>query len=127
MCIPCSLEFSTEADFTVHKSSGHVDKSKGLTLVGPGVEPDPDFAATIARIEAKKNEPQVMTAPPVHSPRPELPELQAVQLIYKYTGDCPTCRTPVSTLELDLDQTHAVIAHCVKCNKQLEVRKEKKL
>lgn len=125
ICMKCSLEFSTESEFSVHKSGGHVDKSKGLPLVGPGVEPDPEFAATVARLEAKASEP-VQTTPPVPTPRPELPDPKPIVLTYHYEGDCPTCRNPITTLELDVD-THAVIAYCTRCNKQLEVRKEKKL
>lgn len=128
MCIPCSLDFPDDATFLVHKKSGHVDKSKGLPVVGPDQNPDPEFAATVARIEAKKNEPETPPEPVPNLPaRPEIPDPKPVKLTYHYEGECPTCRNPVTTLELDIDSTHAVIAHCVKCNKQLEARKEKKL
>lgn len=126
LCVPCSMEFSTETDYVIHKKGGHVDKSKGLLVVGPNSEVDPEFAATVARIEAKKNEPPTPDTPaPVQ--RPELPDPKPVKLTYHFEGECPTCRNPVTTLELDIDSTHAVIAHCVKCNKQLEARKEKNL
>lgn len=134
MCITCSLDFPTDADFLVHKKSGHTDMTKGTPLdgpsavvVGPDIKPTEEFAAQVARIEAKANEPPPAPPKPNFPERPILPDPKPITLTYNYIGECPTCRNPVSTLELDVAKVHCVVAFCARCNKQLASREEKKL
>lgn len=127
MCVPCSLDFPNDADYYLHKKGGHADKSKGNPIVGPGIEPPQDFIEAVKRIEAKKDEPPPAPPPAPDQPRPTMPDPNPIVLTYSYTGDCPTCRNPVSTLELDVKDLHCIVAYCPRCNKQLSSREEKKL
>lgn len=124
ICVPCSMEFPDDAIFLVHKKSGHIDKSKGLPIVGPGVEPNPEFVEAVNRIEARKDEP-----PPVstHPERPKLPDPRPITLTYNYLGDCPVDRSPPTTIELDIEDKHFAVAICPNCKKQLASQQVEKL
>ncbi len=45
---------------------------------------------------------------------------QDIKLGYIYTGQCPKCSSAITTLELDVLKKHFVVAHCTRCNKQLD-------
>lgn len=94
-----------------------------------GVDPAPDPTA----IEAHKREMEAMlaAAPKQEPTKPK--EVRKIELTYVYTGDCPTCKNPVITLESDIDlgkaggKKHFVSAFCINCKKQIFSREEKDL
>lgn len=43
-----------------------------------------------------------------------------IELNYKYSGQCPTCHSQVTTIEVGLEEKNAVTAFCVPCNKTLQ-------
>lgn len=45
-----------------------------------------------------------------------------IELMYVFKGHCPKCSGQISTLEIDVDKKHFVIAHCTRCNKQLKTK-----
>lgn len=54
-----------------------------------------------------------------------------IVLSYIYKGACPTCNSPVETLEQDIEIDgkvhHFVLAYCLNCKKQVETKKVPKL
>lgn len=81
----------------------------------------------IAHLEAHKR-----PSPPAQPTPQPVPQVQPrvskpVQLTYVYNGECTACFAPVTTLEIDVASKHFVIAHCVKCNKQISQREVDKL
>lgn len=74
----------------------------------------------------KKNEPMVETLSVV-LPQIVKKDPTPITLGYVYEGNCPNCLGSITTLEMDVDKKHFCIAHCIKCNKQLETREVAKL
>lgn len=120
LCISCNMVFPSEQSFESHKTSGH---STPGTLIDT---PDAEFVQRIQELE------QAQATPPTdpveadkHKKEMEerlkaiTPEPKKVQLTYFYTGDCDVCLKPVTTLEVDVDGKHHVIAYCTNDNKQL--------
>lgn len=98
--------------------------------------PSEEFMKTIERLEGPVTDPAEKQALDAHKQEMEsrLSSLQPppivpspIVLTYRYTGTCPDCNKEVSTLELDIKDTHAVVAYCANCNKQLQSREEKDL
>lgn len=126
ICQQCNTVFSSEEDFETHKQSGHQTPGTPIDVpppvLAPGTTPE-EFAAQVARIEAKKRQPSTLIPMPTTAPATP----QEVKLTYKYVGTCPTCNELVKTLEMDLNSKHFVVAFCVKEDKQLESREVIKL
>lgn len=128
ICMPCGMEFPSEASFQQHKDSGHT--TKGGLLMPPSAVPSPEFMETVQRLEAQALTPTVPLADPTKAPdgsELKLPEAKPIVLTYVYTGDCPTCIKPISTLELNVKDSHFVVAYCEICKKQLNEREERDL
>lgn len=64
-------------------------------------------------IRAESPPPIVEVAPPVVE---EPPKREPVVLEYKYKGECPTCGTQVTTLDVVLVDKKVMIAYCIPCN-----------
>lgn len=104
----------------------------------PGVKPedlpDPDFMATMAEIQKAEQEAKIKpVSPPPLDTKPQKPVVghpgasqtpstpERIELTYKYIGNCENGHS-VSTLEMDVDGKHFVVAFCLQENKQLESR-----
>ena len=123
LCMKCSLEFASEADYQKHKDAGHTG---GGTPIAPSGQTVPaEFIAQVERIENKD------TPPVAPTELPAAPVVAPIGLSYVYTGSCPSCNVAVSTLELDIEvekaEQHVVVAFCPNCKKQLQTRKVEKL
>lgn len=133
----CSQEFLGDLAYEEHKRSGHRTIGISLNPVPAGIPveavADQSFIDNVERINREKQE---GLAPTTHNDNPnqapdgsklEVPEPKQIQLTYVYTGECPTCRKPVSTIELDVKDAHFVVAYCETCKKQLHESEEKNL
>lgn len=126
----CNQEFASDALFQQHKQSGHQTKGSSLEPLPTTAMPTPEFMEAVQRIEAEVLAP----SPKLNNPavaldgtKLEVPEPKPIKLKYVFEGDCPTCRKPVSTLELQVKDSHFVIAYCETCKQQLQEREEKNL
>lgn len=134
LCIKCNMSFPSEKEFEAHKASGHTIPGTPIDApdqqLPPGIPsnalPDAEFMQRIQELE------QAQATPPTdpieaekHKKEMEerlkaiTPEPKKVQLTYFYTGDCDVCLKPVTTLEVDVDGKHHVIAYCTQDNKQI--------
>ncbi len=130
ICIPCNMEFPSDAIYIRHKNSGHVAfREKGIVLdsppeplLPPGFpEPTSEFVEMVNRIENKTEEPKPSQHPS------ELPPASPITLEYIWRGECPSDRASVTTLELDVANKHFCIAICSICRKQLATMEVAKL
>lgn len=90
--------------------------------VTPADLPTPEFMEVATQID---NPPPPEIKPPVAQPtKPQtIPEkqLEPIQLTYKYIGNCPNGHS-ISTLEMDVEGKHFVVAYCLAESKQIESR-----
>ena len=121
LCISCGMEFPSEEAFQAHKDGGHKTKGDIVSPVTASL-PNQDFIDAVNRIEKKDT-------PSKEDQQKDLkmPEPKPISLTYLYVGECPTCRGPVTTLEIDIEKIHMCICYCNNCKKQLESRKVEKL
>jgi len=134
----CNVEFPSDALYLVHKKAGHKGGLEKATPIEapplptppPGVMPEsapsPEFLEMVSRIERKKETPPESNPTPSQHPS-ELPQSKPISLEYHYSGECPDCRTPIATLEIDVEKKHFCIAFCSSENKQLQSREVAKL
>lgn len=122
MCIPCSMEFSSEKEFQAHKVSGHTTKGKPLTSpdVPADITPTPEFLEAVERIENKKAEVTSNVEGRTDTSTTPLPEkIDPVKLTYLFKGSCPKHRVAVETYEVDVMKKHIVLAICPRDKEQL--------
>lgn len=139
ICIPCSLEFDSVADYDEHDKSGHSLKEKGITLgppPPPGVPPGVPLATPefIQMAQNAKSSDSTAAPLPQHPPLAK-PEQKPIVLSYIYTGTCPTCNVNVGVVELDVElevekkkvSRHFAVCICPVCKAQLTSREVVKL
>lgn len=150
LCIICSQDIPEE-QYAGHMQSQHPEgqisamqkqklvkqnlpnQSAGLP---PGITdadlPDEEFLKTVAEIEKAQQKPAQPTPKPQEekpphslSSNPATPpavvSLKPIQLTYRYEGVCDKGH-PVSTLEIDIHNSHHVIAYCTVCKIQCQER-----
>ena len=136
-CLACTppTKWETEAEYNDHLITFHgtssadeamkLEKAKRentpVTLP-PGIPPEaiptPEFTKMMQEIERPKAS-QVTPAPvPASVPTPVI---EPISLKYKYEG-MDSCGNKVTTLELDSEGKHFVVAYCLICQKQVEIR-----
>ena len=136
LCIKCNYEFPSDAIYETHKKSGHQFMSNGTPLEDPNPQPEvppgipseslptPEFIAQVQAMET----PQPEEPAPTPSTHPtELPPVKELKLTYVWVGECETCRIPPTTIELDVKDSHFVVAVCDRCKQQLQSQEVAKL
>lgn len=68
----------------------------------------------------KAEPPKTVTVQPQLKP-------QEIKLTYLFTGQCDVCAGPITTLEMDVEKKHFVVAYCTRCKKQCNTREVVKL
>ncbi len=138
LCIICEQDIEEEK-YPSHMEKQHpegqvaaVQKQKAIkknipkaSELPPGVKPEDlptsEFMDTMAEI-AREQEKPLVEAPVAQQNHPVVPTtIKPIRLTYKYTGDCDKGHG-VSTLEMDVEKKHFVIAFCLQCNMQTESR-----
>lgn len=106
--------------------------------VTPADLPDPEFLKTMQEIQEATAQPKqtmVTKAPPLEplkphapteAPRPSQGPVVEPKLTYRYAGTCKKGH-PVTTLEIDVDWKHFVVAYCPIENEQVESREVENL
>ena len=119
LCISCNKAFSSEEEFQIHKKGGH--KTGGTPLSSPDIPaPTPEFLETIQRIEEKR----IKDTTPIENVSPTAPQgaIEAIKLVYKYSGNCPEHNVPVDIVEINIKKIHFAVAVCPVDKKQLQTR-----
>jgi hypothetical protein len=80
--------------------------------------PTPEFIKTLTEIEKGRRVSQATPPPLVSVPKPKI---EPIILKYKYEGQ-HSCGNKVNTLELDANGKHFVVAYCLFCQTQVEIR-----
>lgn len=138
MCIPCNFKFISEEAFQVHKQSKHTIFVNGTPIEDPtppqepvipdGIPPEalpsPEFIQQVQEMEKAKQADQ--DSKPSQHPN-ELPPAKELKLTYLWVGECPTCRIPPTSIELDVRDIHFVVAICDRCKAQLDSKEVAKL
>ena len=137
-CFACDppTKWTTEAEYRDHLITFHGTESPDEAMklerlkkanspklplgVPPEAAPTEEFIKTMAEIERGKQASKVTPPPPVSAPVIGKP-VEPVKLTYKYEG-MHTCGNKVNTLELDADGKHFVVAYCLICQTQVEIR-----
>lgn len=134
-CLACTppTKWETEAEYNDHLVTFHgttsadeamkIEKAKRANTpvtLPPGIPPEaaptPEFTQMMQQIE----KPKVATPPPAPV-APPVVTIEPVTLKYKYEG-MDSCGNKVTTLELDSEGKHFVVAYCLICQKQVEIR-----
>lgn len=147
LCMACNppTEWSTEDEYKAHLLNDHgannigeamaKEKTKKVntpnSVLPPGITakdlPDPEFLATIKRIEGSPTPSPSNSVPPVYVPPiPPVKKAEEIKLEYLYKGSCPDCLTPIDTIALenpDDDSSMYVTAWCNSCKKKLSQNK----
>lgn len=127
ICPQDNQSFPTHEALKEHKLSGHVTRGETTT----NQEMNPEFLETLKAMkeaeQAKANTAKNLAPDGTELKLPTPKPLAPIRLTYLYEGDCPNDRTPISTLELDIKETHFVIAVCLTCKDQLASREAPKL
>lgn len=101
----------------IKKKNTPVDLPPGIPATAA---PTPEFTQTMQEIERAKV--SQVTPPPIPASVPQTPKIEPVILKYKYEGQ-HSCGNKVNTLELDANGEHFVVAYCLICQTQVEIRK----
>lgn len=136
MCIPCNVEFPSDALYMKHKQSGHKLMEKATPLESlpiptapPGVPPEalpsPEFIEQVKRIEEEKKPTEEATKPSQHPS--ELPKAIPLTIEYIWKGEHEKCRRQPSTLKLEVGGKFFSVAYCETCKEQLESKEVAKL
>ena len=86
--------------------------------VSPVDLPTPEFLQTIEEMEQTPPPPKPTVAPPSVK---IAPPVQPIQLTYRYMGSCENGHQ-VTTLEMDVEGKHFVVAYCLAESRQIESR-----
>lgn len=142
LCFQCNMKFTSAALLTEHEKSGHQLPGEPITkdIIPPGVPlATPEMLAVVERqrkreLEQAKQVAQSTPPPSVNTlpdgtvvTTPEPPKPEPIKLTYLYIGQHDKCMGQVKTLEVDVKDSHVVLAYCQNCNIQIESREEKKL
>ena len=84
--------------------------------VTPADLPSPEFMEVAKQIDSPQPHTITTAKPPTI-----ITEKKPLELTYKYIGNCENGHS-VSTLEMDVEEKHFVVAFCLQCNKQVESR-----
>jgi len=135
MCVPCSVEFESDAVYLKHKKSGHtefLDQSTPLDsppiptpLVPQEAMLTPELVEMINRIDGKDKAPEEPSKASQHPS--ELPKAAPLVLEYIWKGEHEKCRRQPSTLKLEVGGKFFSVAYCESCKEQLESREVTKL
>lgn len=137
LCIPCNVQFPSDAIYMAHKQSGHVSMEKAVPLdpptpsnspLPPGIPesaaPSPEFLEAVKRIEGQTT-PEEPTKASQHPT--ELPKAAPLVLEYIWKGEHEKCRRQPGTLKLEVGGSFFSVAYCESCKEQLESREVNKL
>ena len=118
LCVRCStsedeVSFDTVKELKEHESGGHRTK--------PKKELPPSPPLTLSATEKIKEEDLKATPEKLIMPESIAQELvKPLLLAYKWIGACPTCRTEVKTIEVELGEKNIIIGWCVHCDRKLK-------
>jgi predicted rRNA methylase YqxC with S4 and FtsJ domains len=77
--------------------------------------------------KAESVKPGELVSNPGQVVAPQSPVIKSIKLKYVYEGQCTKCNSPISTIELDVKDSHVVVAYCQRCNLQLDQKEVSKL
>lgn len=106
-CMQCGEAFDSQMKLRDHIRRIHIEKRKEKPIVVDKAEP-------VAEANLTPNPAEKILAPAPVNPAPTSP----IVLEYRYKGTCPTCRSEVRTIMLDVGDYFA-IAYCSNCDKKL--------
>jgi hypothetical protein len=130
LCEKCGAEFEELSEYKDHRVNHQLGRIPAKSVEElTGFEPPemgvPGPTATGEQITAEPLQPTTApTKAPWHEP-------EKLDLVYKYEGECPTCRNQVETLVLDdvlqkgevtIKSKVIVVAWCNHCHKKLRQR-----
>ena len=136
LCIACNppTNWATDKEYKDHLVTFHGTDSPDEALkmerlkkanspklplgVPPEAAPTAEFTKTMQEIERAKV--SQVTPPPIPASIVP-PKIEPIRLTYKYEGQ-HSCGNKVNTLELDANGKHFVIAYCLICQTQVEIR-----
>lgn len=103
-CAQCGKSFSSLMDVKKHIKLSHLKTAT---------------SRTVENLEEKKKEvikPNETTID--KAPTPSVVASVPIKLVYKYIGECPSCKTQVETIEF-VDNYLYVLAYCPSCKKNV--------
>lgn len=118
ICMECSVgdnivEFPTMRELVAHKNSGHRIPPPVKELP-PSQPKGPSATEKTVVPEIKKSD---VASEVVHSS-----EKVPLELVYKWQGRHNVCNSEVKTITVDLGKTHAIIAYCLNCDRNIMQR-----
>jgi len=107
LCTTDNQSFPSLEALEAHERSGH--QIPGTPT--KNVEINPEFAETLQRIKEAEKAKQLAPTEKQIIEHPKAPEIKPLKLEYTFTGT-DQAGHPVTTLEIDINDTHFVIAYC---------------
>lgn len=108
LCMQCSEEFKSLQELQEHMKKDHISARRQEFKI-PQDRPLPEVGKKEVEVPVKK---ETFTPPP-----------DPIELSYIYHGQCPKCRTNVTTLNLNISGNEYRVAWCEGCKLQLEQKR----
>jgi hypothetical protein len=118
VCLQCTIgddvvEFPNMLALKAHEMTGHQTRPDKVLPVDPRGDHPSATELKAGKVPVKK--PDTLPPPPVDPEQPPKP----LKLQYAWTGQCPTCRDSVKTIEIEMGGHNVIVAYCVRCDKKL--------
>lgn len=118
LCEKCGQEFKEQGVYKSHRSScpgSNLDPVSGEPLTSVRLEE----GSAGENVQTQEILPKVEETPTA--------EVEEIQLVYSFKGNCPNCKREVNTIEVGVGKTFFVIAYCIFCKLKLKDREVPKL